>query len=183
MSLHERKIGYEGMRIDRELFGTFESEIRADQTIVDALRSEQWDLIIDYVNRKFLTGENPRYTLERLRLAADVDRKLTVREIIEKSFGLITDFKMRDELLEEEFAKFLVDYKPDDIDAIPALKTYFKAYVISDVVRDIIRKKEFADLATNPVFNTSDYKAVPEKYRTIIPQYVRDYVSISNFAP
>ncbi|MBK7411727.1 MAG: DEAD/DEAH box helicase family protein [Ignavibacteria bacterium] len=183
MSLNERKIGYEGMRIDRELFGTFESEIRADQTIVDALRSEQWDLIIDYVNKKFLDGENPRYTLERLRLAADVDRRLTVREIIEKSFGLITDFKMRDELLEEEFAKFLVDYKPDDTDAIPALKTYFKAYVTSDVVRDIIQKKEFADLATNPVFKTSDYKAVPEKYRTIIPQYVRDYVPISNFAP
>jgi type I restriction enzyme R subunit len=183
MSLHERKIGYEGMRIDRELFGTFEKEVLADNTIVEALRNEDWNLIIDHVNKKFLDGENPRYTLERLRIAADVDRRLTVREIIEKSFGLITDFKMRDELLEEEFAKFLADYKPDEVESIPALRTYFKAYVTSDVVRDIIQKKDYADLATNPVFKTSDYKAVPEKYRAIIPQYVRDYVPINNFAP
>ncbi len=66
-------------------------------------------------------------------------------------------------------------------EAIPAIKTYFKAYVISDQVRHIIENKDFTDLATNPVFSSSDFRAVPEKYRTLIPEYVKDYVSLNQF--
>ena len=51
--------------------------------------------------------------------------------------------------------------------AIPAIKNYFKAYATNDQVRHIIESKQYTDLATNPVFSTSDFKAVPEKYRTL----------------
>ena len=37
-------------------------------------------------------------------------------------------------------------------------------------------------LATNPVFSTKDFKAVPAKYRTLIPDYIKDYVSLNQFA-
>jgi type I restriction enzyme R subunit len=37
-------------------------------------------------------------------------------------------------------------------------------------------------LATNPVFSTRDLKAVPDKYRIIIPEYIKDYVSLNQFA-
>jgi len=37
-------------------------------------------------------------------------------------------------------------------------------------------------LATNPVFSTRDFKAVPQKYRTLVPEYVKDYVSLNQFA-
>jgi type I restriction enzyme R subunit len=110
-----------------------------------------------------------------------MDRRLSLREILEKIFGLIPRFKSKDELLEEEFAKFVADYKPDEAEAIPSIKTYFKAYVISDRVRHIIENKQFTDLATNPVFSTRDFRAVPEKYRTLIPEYVKDYVSLNQF--
>jgi len=36
-------------------------------------------------------------------------------------------------------------------------------------------------LATNPVFTTKDFKAVPEKYRKLIPDYIKDYVSLNQF--
>jgi type I restriction enzyme R subunit len=52
----------------------------------------------------------------------------------------------------------------------------------SDQVRHIIESRNFTDLATNPVFSSRDFKAVPEKYRTIIPEYVKDYVSLNQFA-
>ncbi|HNW42652.1 MAG TPA: hypothetical protein PKN08_12185, partial [Opitutaceae bacterium] len=121
------------------------------------------------------------YTLEKLRRAAAVDRRLTLREILEKIFGLIPRFKSKDELLEEEFSKFVADYKPEEPEAIPALKTYFKAYVTSDQVRHIIETGDYTDLATNPVFTTKDFKAVPAKYRALIPDYVKDYVSLNQF--
>jgi type I restriction enzyme R subunit len=117
-----------------------------------------------------------------LRKAASVDRRLTLREILEKIFGLIPRFKSKDELLEEEFAKFISDTKPEEAAAIPAIKTFFKAYVTSDHVRHIIETRNFTDLATNAVFSSRDFRAVPEKYRTLIPEYVKDYVSLNQFA-
>ncbi len=41
--------------------------------------------------------------------------------------------------------------------------------------------KHFTDLATNATFSTRDLKAVPEKYRTLIPEYIKDYVSLNQF--
>ena len=122
------------------------------------------------------------YTLEKLRKAAAVDRRLTLREILEKIFGLIPRFKSKDELLEEEFSKFVADAKPEEATAIPAIKTFFKAYVISGQIRDIIDCRQFTDLATHPMFSTRDFKAVPAKYRALIPEYVKDYVSLNQFS-
>ena len=178
----EETIGYEGMKIDRMFFEKFEDVIRANNTVASAVEAGQWDRVIDYVNREVFDKPEEYYTLDKLRKAAAVDRRLTLREILEKVFGLIPRFKSKDELLEEEFSKFVADYKPEEATAIPAIKTYFKAYVTSGRVRDIIESKQFTDLATNPVFSTRDFRAVPEKYRVLVPEYVKDYVSLNQFA-
>ena len=150
--IKEETIGYEGMKIDRMFFEKFEDTVRENETIAAAVESGQWDRVIEYVNREVFEKPEEYYTLDKLRKAAAVDRRLTLREILEKVFGLIPGFKTKDELLEEEFAKFVADTKPEEAEAIPALKTYFKAYVISNQVRHIIESKQFTDLATNPVF-------------------------------
>ena len=181
-SVREETIGYEGMKIDRMFFEKFEDTVRENETIVKAVEAGQWDRVIDYVNREVFDKPEEYYTLDKLRRAAAVDRRLTLREILEKVFGLIPRFKSRDELLEEEFAKFVADAKPEEAQAIPAIKTFFKAYVASDQVRHIIESRQFTDLATNPVFSTRDFRAVPAKYRTLIPEYVKDYVSLNQFA-
>ena len=178
----EATIGSEGMKIDRMFFEKFEDVVRADNTIAAAVEAGQWDRVIDHVNREVFDKPEEYYTLDKLRKAAAVDRRLTLREILEKVFGLIPRFKSKDELLEEEFAKFVADRIPEPPSAIPAIKTYFKAYVISGRVRDIIDGRQFTDLATNPVFSTRDFKAVPEPYRTLVPEYVKDYVSLNQFA-
>ena len=182
-SVREETIGYEGMRIDRMLFEKFGDTVRQDETIVDAVMTGQWDRVIDYVNREVFDKPEEYYTLKKLRQAAAVDRRVTLREILEKVFGLIPDFKSKDELLEEEFAKFVADCKPDEADVILAIKNYFKAYATSNQVRDIIDGKRFAELATNPSFSTGDFRAVPDKYRNLIPEYVKDYVSLNQFVP
>lgn len=71
--------------------------------------------------------------------------------------------------------------KPTDAEAIPAIKNYFKAYVTSDRVRDITESRHFTDLATNSFFDSRAFKAVPPKYRTLIPNYIKDYVSLNQF--
>lgn len=179
--IKEETIGYGGMKIDRMFFEKFEDTVKEDPIIVSAVEAGQWDRVIDHVNTTLFNDPNEYYSLDKLRRAADVDRRLTLREILEKIFGLIPRFKSKDELLEEEFVKFVSDYKPEESDSIPAIKNYFKAYVVSDQVRYIIEKGDFTDLATNPVFSTRDFIAVPDKYRQLIPEYVKDYVSLNQF--
>lgn len=181
-SVKEETIGYEGMKIDRMFFEKFEDTVRENETIAAAVESGQWDRVIDYVNREVFDKPEEFYNLDKLRKAAAVDRRVTLREILEKIFVLIPRFKSKDELLEEEFAKFVADYKPEEAEAIPAIKNYFKAYVTSDKVRQIIESQHFTDLATNPSFTTNDFRAVPEKYRDLVPEYVKDYVSLNQFA-
>jgi len=181
-TIKEETIGHEGMRIDRMFFERFEDTVREDAAITAAVEAGHWDRVIDYVNREVFDKPEEYYTLQKLRRAAAVDRRLSLREILQKIFGLIPRFKSKDELLEEEFAKFVADYKPEQPDTILAIKTYFKAYVTDDRVRHIIESKDFTGLATNPTFSTRDFRAVPVKYRTLIPEYIKDYVSLNQFA-
>ena len=181
-SIKQEAVGYEGMKIDRMFYQRFEETIRENKAIVEAIEAGQWDRVIDYVNQEIFDQPNEFYTLEKLRKAAAVDRRLSLREILEKIFGLIPHFKSKDELLEEEFSKFVADYKPEQADTIPALKNFFKAYASNQQIRTIIENKEYTDLATNPIFTTRDLRAVPEDYRTLIPNYIKDYVSLSQFA-
>jgi len=181
-SMRVEQITAEGMKIDRMFFEKFEDVIRANDGVASAVEAGQWDRVIDYVNREVFDKPEDYYTLDKLRKAAAVDRRLTLREILEKIFGLIPRFKSKDELLEEEFSKFVADRVPEPPSAIPAIKTYFKAYVTSDQIRHIIDSRQFTDLATNPFFNTIDFRAVPPSYRTLVPEYVKDYVSLNQFA-
>ena len=183
LMVKEETIGCEGMKIDRMFFEKFEDVVRANDTVAAAVEAGQWDRVIDYVNREVFDKPEEYYTLDKLRKAAAVDRRLTLREILEKVFGLIPRFKSKDELLEEEFSKFVADRVPEPPSAIPAIKTYFKAYVTSNRVRDIIDSKHFTDLATNPFFTTRDFRDVPQQYRTLVPEYIKDYVSLNQFAP
>jgi type I restriction enzyme R subunit len=85
--------------------------------------------------------------------------------------------------LEEEFAKFVADARPseEEVVFIPAIKSFFKAYVTSGSVRDIIESRRYTELATNPLFSSQDFKAVPAKYRALVPEYVKDYVPLNAF--
>ena len=159
----------------------FADTVRENPQIAAAVESGQWDRVIDYVNKEVFDKPNEYYSLDKLRKAASVDRRLTLREILEKIFGLIPRFKSKNELLEEEFAKFVADAKPEEAEAIPAIRTYFKAYVTNDRVRHIIETKHFAELAANPGFSIVDFRAVPERYRALVPEYVKDYVSLNQF--
>jgi type I restriction enzyme R subunit len=156
--------------------------VRENETIKKAVEEGNWDRAVNYVKSDVLNRPEQYYTLEKLRRAANVDRRLTLRELLEKALGLIPRFKSKDELLDEEFAKFVADYKPGEAEAIPAIRHYFKAYVSDDHTRGIIEKKQIVDLYTNSSFSMADYKAVPLRYRAIIPEYVKDYVPLNLFA-
>ena len=106
----------------------FADQVREDETVRNAVESGQWDRLTDYVNREVFNKPEDYYNLNKLRKATGADRRVTVREFVERALGLITRFKSKDELLEEEFDKFITDHAPSPAD-VTAVKKYFKAYV------------------------------------------------------
>lgn len=177
----ETQIGAQGMRIDRELFGRFESTARADTQLAELVAQQNWEAATRHVIEEIFDKPNEFYTLEKLRGAAGVDRRISVRELIEKAFGFIPGFKSKAELIEDEFQKFLVDQKPGEADRIREMRYFFEAYIRDANVRAKIDAGHFADLNVNPSFTTRDLREVPASWRKRIPEYIKDYVSLNPF--
>jgi len=177
----ETQIGLEGMKIDRMFFNKFEDKVKDDPVIKTHVEQGKWDQVIDYVNEEIMDKPEEYFTLDKLRHAAGVDRRLSMREIIEKVLGLIPSFKSKDDLLEEEFAKFIADYKPEQPEAIMPMKYYFKAYATDAHLREIIESRRYTDLHTHPSFTMRNFRSVPQEWRGRIPEYIKDYVPLNQF--
>ncbi len=184
----EQQVGFQGMKVDRMFFEKFEDTVKANPVIAEQVGNAQWDQAIDYITTELFDKPSEYFNLDKLRRAAGVDRRLGLREILEKAFGLIPGFKSKDELLEDEFEKFLLDqqsatgFSADSAaTAIVAMKYYFKAYATDHRLRGIIDDKRLTDLNVYPAFGMSDFKAVPPAWRTRIPEYVKDYVPLNQF--
>jgi len=178
----EQAVGYEGMRIDRELFKKFEDRIKMDDIIKKNVELGNWEHVISHIQNEIFDKPEEYFNLEKLRKAAKIDRKISIREVVEKIFGIIPKFKSKDELLEEEFDKFISIYPPDEDVNIRALKYFFKAYVVDQDIRKILKAKDFQALQTNATLPISLFKKVAPKYREKVPEYIEDYINLELFA-
>lgn len=179
--IREEQVGLLGMKIDRMLFQKFEEMVKADTTLAEHVAAERWEQAVAYVSEKVLEKPTEHFTLEKLRTAVGVDRRLGLREILEKVFGRIARFKSKEELLAEEFEKFVLACKVEDVENLDALRYFFTAYLTDSHLRGILESKRLTELNTNPNFGIADYRAVPEPWRTRIPEYIKDYVSLNAF--
>jgi type I restriction enzyme R subunit len=179
--VEEIAIGKKGMKVDRMFFDRFGDTVKKDEVVLQSLEEGNWDRLLDHINREVFNKPEDYFTIEKLRKSIRSDRRVTLREIVEYIFGLIPFIKSKEELLDEEFDKFITDCKPGEKDNIIALKYFFKSYITDGKVRDIIENKNFAELNVNPSFTTRDLKAVPEYWRHLIPEYIKDYVPLNKF--
>ena len=178
----EEQIGLQGMRIDRELFKKFEDRIGMNDIIRRHVELGNWDFVISHIQNEIFDKPEEYFTLEKLRKAAQIDRKISIREVVEKIFGIIPKFKSKDEMLEEEFDKFISIYPPEEDVNLRALKYFFKAYIVDQDIRKILEAKDFQALHTNPTLTISQFTEVTPKYREVIPLYIKDYIKLDQFA-
>jgi type I restriction enzyme R subunit len=178
-SLEEYAIGMDGMKIDRMFFDRFETTVRTNPFIKENFEKENFDAIEEYIKSKIFEKPGENFNLEKLRKSLRIDRRLSLREIIEKIFGRITVFKTKEELLDEEVEKFISIYKPESRE-VPLIRKFIKAYIVDHEVKDIMESKEFSRFATNSQFSMEEYREV-RKWCEMIPEYVKDYVSLNKF--
>ncbi len=179
-SMKETEIGLQGMRIDRELFDRFEQEVKANKEIKEKFESGNIEETEEYVKKELFDKPEEYFNLDKLRRALKLDRRISLREILEKIFGRIHKFKNKDELLEEEIEKFISIYKPDS-KFIHSIRNFIKAYITDMEIREIMENKEYSRLATNPRFSMKDLKELDGWIQPTM-DYIKDYVPLNAFA-
>ena len=95
-------------------------------------------------------------------------------------FGQIDHFKTRDELLEEEFQKFVAINKPQPEKAMQ-IKNYLFAYLTDGAVREIIDSGKYPRLADNPKLSLDDLQAIGKQWIKAVPAYVKDYIPLNTY--
>ncbi|MCY7362851.1 MAG: hypothetical protein LH629_12415 [Ignavibacteria bacterium] len=173
------EVGTDGMKIDRMYFGRFEETIKENTDIQKLTEKRDLDGIEKYIQQNVFDKPEDFYNLMKLQSAAKIDRKLSLKEIIEKIFGFIPYFKSKDELLEDEFEKFDSRYLPDE-HVFSYAKNYFKSYITDKEFREIIENKNFALLNANP--NGDVFRKLTPELQMLIPEYIKENISINRFA-
>jgi len=176
----EITIGLEGMKIDRKLFERFEETVKTDDYIKQKIDEGKFNEAEEHIKQAIFNKPEDYFDLDKLRKSLKLDRRLSLREILEKIFGKIKKFKTKDELLEEEVDKFISIYHPEN-KFIYIIREFIKAYILDTELRKIIDSKEFASLATNPRFNIKDLKEL-DGWKDPVVEYIRDYVPLNTFA-
>jgi len=177
-TLTVNEIGLEGMKIDRMYFEKFEDKVKEDDKIKELVQQKDFDAIEQYIISQIFDQPEEYYNISKLRNAIKIDRRLSLREIIEKIFGFIPYFKSKDELLDEEFEKFDSRYLPPE-EYFTFARDYFKSYITDAEFRDIIENRKYALLNTNP--NGDVFRKLPPELRFAIPEYIKDNVSLNKF--
>jgi type I restriction enzyme, R subunit len=178
-TFNEIPIGLQGMKIDRMYFDQFEDKLKKDPVAVENYLKGNIEALENYLKTNVFDKPEDYINLDKIRQAFNLDRRLSIREVIEKIFGKLDRFKTKDELLEEEFSKFISIYKPDSQYIMP-IKNFLKAYITDAEIREIVDKKEFGRFGANPKVTITDFKVL-DKWRDVIPEYVKDYVSLNKF--
>ncbi|HVY72658.1 MAG TPA: DEAD/DEAH box helicase family protein [Candidatus Paceibacterota bacterium] len=178
VSATETFVGEGGMRIDREGFKrAVEEDVLANEILSNLWKNGDLEGAEQYTRRNIF--ERPKYflTLEKIRRIFNLDRRVTTREFLEVAFGQKKGFETRDELLESEWKKFL-EVNDVDQEHYIVVKTFFKAFITDDLVREIIESRETARFNTESSFHFDEYAQL-NGYKTVVPQYVKDYVSLN----
>jgi len=176
----ETPVGFEGMKIDRKFFEVFEKTVKSHEYVQQQMDAGNFDEAEEYIKREIFDKPSEYFNLEKLRKAVKVDRRLSLRELLEKIFGKIRRFKSKDELLEEEIEKFINIHHPEH-KFVHVIRQFIKAYITNLEIREIIESREYTRLATNACFNMNDLRELDGWVMPVV-EYIKDYVSLNAFA-
>jgi len=178
--VEETYIGFEGMKVDRELYKSFENEILRNKFIKEEYAKGNLEEVERYITENIFNKPEALYNLEKLRKSLKLDRKIGLTELLAGIFGQIKEYKTREQLLNEEVDKFISIYKPDSAHVVP-IRNFIMAYITDPEIREIMETKEFARLEGRPGFGFRDFKELGKDFLEKALYYIKTYVHINNF--
>ncbi|MGB4590471.1 MAG: DEAD/DEAH box helicase family protein [Clostridiaceae bacterium] len=177
----ETLIGFEGMKIDRMFFDKFERKVQDDDVAKEQYEQGNYQAVQKYLEQHIMNKPSEFYTWEKIKRSIGVDRRVTVKEILDKIFGTIPAFKSRRELIEDEFETYMLT-RPISADKYVEIKRFFETYVMDKDVRRVIEDEKFQLLGTEvSTYTMNDLKKLGVQNMRQIVDYVNDNVNVSKF--
>lgn len=180
-TITETKVGLQGMKIDRMFFEKFEDKVKKDATAKERYEQGDYAGTQRYIEETYLEKPVDYFTWDKLRRATGVDRRVTVREMLDKIFGAIPWFKSKKELVNDEFDSYMLTC------GVPAgdyyeVRRFFETYLTDKDVRRAIEDKKYQLLGTQiPSYTFSDLKRLGVSNMNSVVGYVNDNVNLSRF--
>jgi len=179
-SLHEHQIDFKGMKVDRMFFQQFEEKVKTDDEIKLLMEAGDVEIASARAKEKYDNKPEEYFDLEKLRKSLKIDRKISWRELLELAyFG--NKIKGKDDLLSDEFDKFISTNNVSNVSDLQSLRYFFYAYITDPTVRAIIDQQEFTELYHNPTFNVEDFNRVDDDMKNKLPNYINTYVPLNKF--
>ncbi|MBL1161966.1 MAG: DEAD/DEAH box helicase, partial [Chlorobi bacterium] len=175
---NEQQVDFTGMKVDRMFFQQFEEKVKTDEEIKQLMEAGDVEIATARAKEKYDNKPEEYFDLEKLRRSLKIDRKIGWRELLELIyFG--NQIKGKDDLLSDEFEKFISTNNVADISDLQGLRYFFYAYITDPSVREIIDQQDFTELYHNPTFNVDDFNRVPDEMKSKLPYYVKTYVPLN----
>ena len=176
--IEEITISAKGMKIDRDLYRSFQSVVTDDSTIRNFVENMEFESAENYLEENILDKPDEYFTLQKLGKSLELDRKLSVSELLLHAFGHIDRIKTKNECLEEDFERLDDELNTSDSNFHDA-KQFFESYAIDPEYREIIDSKKFAQLNVHP--SGQAFKNLPKELREMIPQFIKENVNLERF--
>ena len=178
-TLTETKIGLQGMKIDRMFFEKFEDAVKQDTVAKEQYEQGHYAAAQRYIEETYLNQPSEFFTWDKLRRATGVDRRVTVREMLDKIFGIIPAFKSKKELVSDEFDNYMLTcgVAPGEYYEI---RRFFETYLTDKEVRRVIEDGKYQLLGTQvPSYSFADLKRLGISNMRSVIGYVNDNVNLS----
>ncbi len=179
--IEEISISDEGMKIDRDLYRSFQTVVTEDSTIRNYIENMEFEKAENYLKDNILDKPKEFFTIEKLRKSLELDRKLSVSELLLYAYGHLDRIKNKNECLEEEFEKFDSEFNlpPDKFNNV---KEVFESYALDPQYRKIIDEKKLVELNVHYPGAGEVYKNIPSELRDKIPQFIRAKVNLERLS-
>jgi len=174
-------IGLEGMKIDRMFFDKFEEKVKEDETAREQYEQGNYAAVQHYIEERIMNKPSEYYTWDKIKRSIGIDRRVTVKEILDKIFGAIPAFKSKRELIEDEFESYLLT-RPIQSDKYAEIKRFFETYIMDKDVRRIIEDGKYQLLGTEvSTYTMADLKELGVVNMRQVVDYINDNVNITKF--
>jgi type I restriction enzyme R subunit len=177
--LEEITVSDEGMKIDRDLYRSFQSVVTDNSTIRNFVENMEFESAENYLEENILDKPEEYFTLQKLGKSLELDRKLSVSELLLHAFGHIDRIKSKNECLEEDFEKLDEELNPSD-DHFQDAKEVFESYVTDPEYREIVDEGRFVELNVHP--SGQAFKNLPEELQEMIPQFIKVKVDLERLS-
>jgi type I restriction enzyme R subunit len=179
------EIGLFGMRIDREMyrerFAQQASEAVATDTVLrEAFDAEDWPALEERVRSLLFEKPEEHWNLPKLQEVHKTDRLPSLREILARVLGLISNIPTRGQLADEAFERFIATQETNATHS-RELRVVFVAFLLDEQSRMLLLEGRFAELRARDASLFVSLSQLPEEERGTLIGYLQSQVPLKEF--